>query len=181
MLQIHSTVCYNMRIYNILYFYISMFCTDTCHKQPLGEVLHSVEICFVTSLLNGTRYLACLLFQCTCLHISVWYDHFLIVRIRGLEHLLRHSTNSRKCGARSPYGSSRITPYVSRWSISKHHYFCWTCKCLYWMKGILRGYAIVSSRCRWPLCWPTDTANQGLVSLRLMTSQFKYFVTHMHK
>ena len=29
-----------------------MFCTDTCHKQPLGEVLHSVEICFVTSLFN---------------------------------------------------------------------------------------------------------------------------------
>ena len=29
-----------------------MFCTDTYHKQPLGEVLHSVEICFVTSLLN---------------------------------------------------------------------------------------------------------------------------------
>ena len=29
-----------------------MFCTDSCHKQPLGEVLHSVEICFVTSLLN---------------------------------------------------------------------------------------------------------------------------------
>ena len=50
--QIHSTACYNMKIYNILYFYISMFCTDTCHKQPLGEVLHSVEICFVTSLLN---------------------------------------------------------------------------------------------------------------------------------
>ena len=41
-----------MRIYNILYFYVSMFCTGTCHKQPLGEVLHSVEICFVTSLLN---------------------------------------------------------------------------------------------------------------------------------
>ena len=35
------------------YFYISIFCTDTCHKQPLGEVLHSVEICFVTSLLNS--------------------------------------------------------------------------------------------------------------------------------
>ena len=48
----HVTVCYNMRIYNILYFYISMFCTDTCHKQPLGEVLHSMEICFVTSLLK---------------------------------------------------------------------------------------------------------------------------------
>ena len=31
-----------------------MFCTDTCHKQPLGEVLHSVEICFVTSLLKST-------------------------------------------------------------------------------------------------------------------------------
>ena len=29
-----------------------MFCTETCHKQPLGEVLHSVEICFVTSLLK---------------------------------------------------------------------------------------------------------------------------------
>ena len=41
-----------MKIYNILYFYISMFCTDTCHKQPLGEVLLSVEICFVTSLLK---------------------------------------------------------------------------------------------------------------------------------
>ena len=39
-----------MRIYNILYFYISVFYTDTCHKQPLGDVLHSVEICFVTSL-----------------------------------------------------------------------------------------------------------------------------------
>ena len=48
----YSTACYNMRIYNILYFYIGMFCTDTCHKQPLGEVLHSVEICFVTSLLK---------------------------------------------------------------------------------------------------------------------------------
>ena len=33
----------------------SMFCTDTCHKQPLGEVLHSVEICFVMSLLNTLR------------------------------------------------------------------------------------------------------------------------------
>ena len=29
-----------------------MFCTDSCHKQPLGEVLHSVEICFLTSLLK---------------------------------------------------------------------------------------------------------------------------------
>ena len=29
-----------------------MICTDTCHEQPLGEVLHSMEICFVTSLLN---------------------------------------------------------------------------------------------------------------------------------
>ena len=43
-----------MRMYNILYFYISVFCTDICHKQPLGEVLHSVEICFVTSLLKQT-------------------------------------------------------------------------------------------------------------------------------
>ena len=33
-----------------------MFCTDSCNKQPLGEVLHSVEICFVTSLLNTHRY-----------------------------------------------------------------------------------------------------------------------------
>ena len=41
-----------MRIYNILYFYISMFCTDTCHKQPLREVLDSVEIYFVRSLLK---------------------------------------------------------------------------------------------------------------------------------
>ena len=41
-----------MKIYNLLYFYISMFCTDTCHKQPLGEVLHNVKICFVTSLLK---------------------------------------------------------------------------------------------------------------------------------
>ena len=29
-----------------------MFCTDSCTKQPLGEVLHSMEICFVTSLLK---------------------------------------------------------------------------------------------------------------------------------
>ena len=29
-----------------------MFCIDICNKQPLGEELHSVEICFVTSLLN---------------------------------------------------------------------------------------------------------------------------------
>ena len=36
-----------------------MFCTDSCHKQPLGEVLHSVEICFVTSLLK----LYCFCFQ----------------------------------------------------------------------------------------------------------------------
>ena len=53
----NSTACYNMRIYNILYFYISIFCTDTCHKQPLGEVLHSVEICFVTSLLKSSSIL----------------------------------------------------------------------------------------------------------------------------
>ena len=33
-----------------------MFCTDSCHKQPLGEVLHSVEICFVTSLLKNHQY-----------------------------------------------------------------------------------------------------------------------------
>ena len=39
----------------MLYFYISMFCTDTCHKQPLGEVLHSVEICFVMSLLKDFK------------------------------------------------------------------------------------------------------------------------------
>ena len=32
---------------------MSMFCTDTCHKQPLGKVLHSVEIRFVTSFLKG--------------------------------------------------------------------------------------------------------------------------------
>ena len=42
--KIPSTACYNMRRYNILYFYISMFCTDTCNKQPLGEVPHSVRI-----------------------------------------------------------------------------------------------------------------------------------------
>ena len=30
-----------------------MFCTDSCHRQPLGEVLHSVEKCFVTSLLKS--------------------------------------------------------------------------------------------------------------------------------
>ena len=41
-----------MGIYNMLYFYISMFCIDICNKQPLEEVLHSVEICFVTSLHN---------------------------------------------------------------------------------------------------------------------------------
>ena len=32
-----------------------MFCIDICNKQPLGEELHSVEICFVTSLLNTLR------------------------------------------------------------------------------------------------------------------------------
>ena len=31
-------------------------CTDSCHKQPLGEVLHSVEICFVTSLLKWINW-----------------------------------------------------------------------------------------------------------------------------
>ena len=29
-----------------------MFCTDIGNKQPQGEVLHSVEMCFVTSLRN---------------------------------------------------------------------------------------------------------------------------------
>ena len=29
-----------------------MFCTDTCNRQPLGEVLYTVEIWFVMSLLN---------------------------------------------------------------------------------------------------------------------------------
>ena len=38
--------------YSIFYYYISMFCTDTCNKQPLWEVLHSVEICFITSFLS---------------------------------------------------------------------------------------------------------------------------------
>ena len=32
-----------------------MFCIDICNKQPLGEVLHSVEICFVTSLLKESH------------------------------------------------------------------------------------------------------------------------------
>ena len=42
-----------------------MFCTDPCHKQPLGKVLHSVEICFVTSLLKS---ISC----------HVWVIHFSI-------------------------------------------------------------------------------------------------------
>ena len=41
-----------MGIYNMVYFYINMFCIDICKKQPLEEVLLSVEICFVTSLLK---------------------------------------------------------------------------------------------------------------------------------
>ena len=35
-----------------------MFCIDICNKQPLGEVLHSVEVCFVTSLLKEIYYTA---------------------------------------------------------------------------------------------------------------------------
>ena len=63
-----------MGIYNILYFYISMFCTDTCNKQPLGEVLHSVEICFVTSLLNRRLSIY-------HVYIHVIFKHFIVIDI----------------------------------------------------------------------------------------------------
>ena len=52
-----------MGIYNILYFYIIMFCIDICNKQPLEEVLHGVEICFVTSLLKYYSYSLPLIFM----------------------------------------------------------------------------------------------------------------------
>ena len=48
-----------------------MFCTDTCHKQPLGEVLHSVEICFVTSLLKSL------------FHDVLNYSHILSLNLQG--------------------------------------------------------------------------------------------------
>ena len=49
-LLVQPVITWEYIIYFI--FYISKFCNDTCNKQPLGEVLHSVEICFVTSLLK---------------------------------------------------------------------------------------------------------------------------------
>ena len=75
-----------MRIYNILYFYISMFCTDTCHKQPLGEVLHSREICFVTSLLN--RQIWCSKWELFCMLLPL------------LHHVVPH--NDRNCHLTTP-------------------------------------------------------------------------------
>ena len=90
-----NTACYNMRINNSLYFYISMFCTDRYHKQSLGEVLHSVGISIVTSLLKSWIILEdeesssipslpnlpkCCRYRRICFIIwTIWYTHFKIL------------------------------------------------------------------------------------------------------
>ena len=64
----------------MLYFYISMFCIDKCYKQSLGELLHSVEICFVTNLLNLKQ---CTIYICAISHdnnltLNQWYRYRLV-------------------------------------------------------------------------------------------------------
>ena len=108
-----------MRICKILYFYISMFCTDTCHKQPLGEVLHSVEICFVPSLLKT-------ILQNSFIGILSFYQEYLSLDIPSLDLCLEWNIMWppwQTLISKSPFATCLSGRQSSRWCLLESIYF----------------------------------------------------------